>query len=205
MNSASDYCGQRAKEYESVRVQQDWWHAEQTAVKSALESLSEVVSVLDVPVGTGRFFRFYKNLNLKVAGYDVSKDMLNEAREAAAEIGLEADLTEGDARHLPYQGGSFDLVICFRFLQKIISLEDARLVINELTRVTRRYALLEIDFYYDKPPLRGFPVSEKASMRNRLSEKEVRAMLLEAGLGVTRIYGPFTSSRHYGFLCEKIS
>lgn len=206
--SGDNYYGQRAKEYEAVRVRQDWWHAEQSAVQSALESLSGVVSVLDVPVGTGRFFRFYKNLNLKVAGYDASKDMLNEARQAAAEIGLEADLTEGDARHLPYQRGSFDLVVCFRFLQSIIPLRDARLVIDELTRVTRRYALLELDFNYDNsPPLRRFTVSEKATMRDRLSEEEVRAMLLEAGLRVTRIYGPFkeSSRSQYGFLCEKIS
>ena len=200
------YYGSRAREYEAVRLGQDWWHAEQQAVETALQGLPEVGSVLDVPAGTGRFFKLYKEAGITVSGLDVSEDMIGEARKTAVKLGLGVDLTKGDARYLPYLDDSFDLVVCFRFLQSIIPFRDAKTVIAEISRVTRRYALLELDRSQDGEQ-RKFKPSEKATMRNRLSEVQLAEMLEEAGFRVVQVFGPFRTSAksQYGYLCEKFS
>lgn len=199
------YYGERASSYDAVRSRQDWWHSEKRGVEAALRDLPDVSSVLDVPSGTGRFFDLYQAHGLVVNGLDASSDMLAQARLVADKLELKVSLTEGDARRLPFEDGAFDLVVCFRFLQSIVVLSDARTVIREIARVTRSFALLELDFDDDQSVRKVTP-SEKATMRNRLDRNQVETLLIECGLKVSRTYGPFREleKSQYGFLCEKI-
>jgi ubiquinone/menaquinone biosynthesis C-methylase UbiE len=52
--------------------------------------------VLEVAVGTGRNFPFYRE-GVRLTGIDLSPAMLEIARKRADELGLDADLREGNA------------------------------------------------------------------------------------------------------------
>lgn len=67
--------------------------------------------VLEVAVGTGLNLRHYP-AGATVTGLELSPRMLALARVRAAELGLDVDLREGDAEHLPFGDASFDTVVC---------------------------------------------------------------------------------------------
>ena len=69
---ADHYYGQTAKDYEKTR-QGGTWERENAFL---LAGLKGVKSVLDCPVGTGRFLSFYQERKIKCVGVDISKDML---------------------------------------------------------------------------------------------------------------------------------
>jgi ubiquinone/menaquinone biosynthesis C-methylase UbiE len=87
--------------------------------------------VLEVGVGTGRNFPFYPQ-GLRLTGIDLSPAMLEIARKRADELGLHADLGEGDAQELTFADGSFDTVVC---TLSLCSIPDDRRAIAEMSRV----------------------------------------------------------------------
>ena len=66
--------------------------------------------VLDVACGTGVNFPYLPD-GVELVGVDLSPEMAARARERAAELGLDADVREGDAADLPFDDDSFDAVI----------------------------------------------------------------------------------------------
>ncbi|GLZ77889.1 ubiquinone/menaquinone biosynthesis methyltransferase [Actinorhabdospora filicis] len=67
--------------------------------------------VLEVAVGTGLNLPGYAP-GVRLSGVDLSPGMLARARARARELGIDADLREGDAMALPYGDGEFDTVVC---------------------------------------------------------------------------------------------
>ncbi|NUR50981.1 MAG: methyltransferase domain-containing protein [Hamadaea sp.] len=67
--------------------------------------------VLEVAIGTGRNLPHYRP-GVTVTGIELSPAMLAYARRRAADLGLAADLREGDAERLPFDDASFDTVVC---------------------------------------------------------------------------------------------
>jgi ubiquinone/menaquinone biosynthesis C-methylase UbiE len=67
--------------------------------------------VLEVAIGTGRNLPHYPP-GTTITGIELSPAMLTIAKERAADLGLGADLFEGDAEHLPFNDASFDTVVC---------------------------------------------------------------------------------------------
>jgi len=67
--------------------------------------------VLEVAIGTGRNLPHYQT-DVSITGVELSPAMLAIARKRAADLGLTADLREGDAEHLPFGDASFDTVVC---------------------------------------------------------------------------------------------
>ncbi|MCL3883898.1 hypothetical protein [Marivita sp. GX14005] len=53
------YYGGTAAKYDQVRQKQAWWHIEQEALGSLLDTLPKGLSVVDIPFGTGRFVPHY--------------------------------------------------------------------------------------------------------------------------------------------------
>lgn len=202
--AGNSYHGSRAIVYDSVRLEQDWWHEEHRGLEKILQSLAPFQNVLDVPSGTGRFFSIYSSLDSKVSGLDSSSEMTEKARLKASELGIEAHLEVGDARRMPFEDSSFDIVVSFRFLQSIVSLSDAVDVIREIARVSRQYAVLELDVRVGNQE-RRFEPSKKAAMRNKLSLEEITSLLSGSNLRVLRVEGPFkkASQSQYAFVCEK--
>lgn len=102
------YVGSKARSYEAKRRKQATWQPEHNFVA---EQIQGAASVLDCPVGTGRFLPIYRDAGIDVLGVDVSEDMLAEARRheyGRLEVGSVFDL--GD--ELPVR----DVAVCVRFL-----------------------------------------------------------------------------------------
>ncbi|HEY9343888.1 MAG TPA: class I SAM-dependent methyltransferase [Inquilinus sp.] len=69
------------------------------------------VQVLDVACGSGNLAIPAAKAGAIVTGVDIAPNLLAEARERAAREALSITFYEGDAENLPYEDGSFDLVV----------------------------------------------------------------------------------------------
>ncbi|WP_449349827.1 class I SAM-dependent methyltransferase [Streptomyces shaanxiensis] len=92
--------------------------------------------VLDMGCGTGRFTVPMAELGADVTGLDLSRAMLDMARDKLSAQGLEADLREGDMAALPFPDESFDVVTSMLALMHI-PLQDRPAVFAEVRRVLR--------------------------------------------------------------------
>jgi ubiquinone/menaquinone biosynthesis C-methylase UbiE len=123
--------------YEAKRSRQIRWSLENQMVSAMLHTLKG--TVLDVPVGTGRFLDLYAKLKMKCTGIDISEEMIALAREKD----LPGELIIGDATSLKYPSQSFNHVVCVRFLDLID--EDAMLqVVTEICRVAKQTVIFTI-------------------------------------------------------------
>jgi ubiquinone/menaquinone biosynthesis C-methylase UbiE len=66
--------------------------------------------VLEVAAGTGKNLSYYSR-DSQVIALDLSKEMLNVARERAAKLSLHASFLVADAEALPFSEQSFDTVV----------------------------------------------------------------------------------------------
>lgn len=89
--------------------------------------------VLEVAVGTGLNLPLYP-AGTRLTAIEWSPGMLRLAQQRRAELGVEAELREGDARSLPFSDGAFDTVVCTFSLCAIPDHEQA---IAEMHRVLR--------------------------------------------------------------------
>lgn len=113
------YRGSTASSYENRRRDREKWHREQDAVEAFLERIVTDVDeplILDVPVGTGRFFDLYELFDVRAVGVDVSEDMLEEARTKIDEDSTGISLKQGDIMDLSSLDISPDAVVCIRFM-----------------------------------------------------------------------------------------
>ena len=132
------YCGEVAytsdiaMSYEVDRQTEDIWNIEQAFVRGVAFTMPQYATILDIPVGTGRFLDYYQNQKLNVYGVDISEAMLAEARGKvfSDNVTLEA----GDARFLKFGDKNFDFVICWRLLH-LLPQEVLEEVVRELARV----------------------------------------------------------------------
>jgi ubiquinone/menaquinone biosynthesis C-methylase UbiE len=90
-------------------------------------------AVLELAVGTGRNLALYP-AGVALTGIELSDEMLRRARTRAAQLGLEADLRQGDAQHLPFAAASFDTVVC---TFSLCTIPDDRRALVEARRVVR--------------------------------------------------------------------
>jgi ubiquinone/menaquinone biosynthesis C-methylase UbiE len=90
-------------------------------------------SVLEVAIGTGRNLPFYP-AGTRITGIDLTPAMLAIARQRATELGIDADLREGDAEALPFPDSSFDTVVC---ALSLCSIPDPGKAIAEMARVLK--------------------------------------------------------------------
>ncbi|GAB3694545.1 class I SAM-dependent methyltransferase [Saccharopolyspora tripterygii] len=89
--------------------------------------------VLEVAVGTGLNLPLYPE-GTRLTAIEWSPGMLELAQQRRTELGVEADLREGDARSLPFPDAAFDTVVCTFSLCAIPDHEQA---IAEMHRVLR--------------------------------------------------------------------
>jgi ubiquinone/menaquinone biosynthesis C-methylase UbiE len=96
--------------------------------------------VLDVGTGPGfvaiEVARLLRGTGYQVVGMDLSRAMLAIAAENAAREGLDGMITwrEGDAKAMPFDDGTFDLVVCNDSLHHW---EDPLPVFDEIARVLK--------------------------------------------------------------------
>jgi len=88
--------------------------------------------LLDVGCGDGLYLVEAARRGAVASGVDSSEAMLAAARRRAADADVAVDLRIGDAETLPFDGGSFDVVLAITVL---CFLRDPQQAINEMSRV----------------------------------------------------------------------
>ena len=124
------------------RMKQVKMVAEVRLIHRAMMLVPNTHRILDVPCGEGRTTLDLAQRGYAVTGADVSEEMANVARQAAAASGLTCPVHREDLQKLTFPAGSFDTVICFRLFHKLPTPELRQLIIDELCRVSRHYVLL---------------------------------------------------------------
>lgn len=136
------YTGAAAQQYDAKRTGTLKWQTEQAIVERMLSGLPAGSSLVDIPVGTGRFLGLYRQLGIVATGMDVSADMLARAREKGTGVPLRLC----DIRHISAADGEYDCALCVRFLNWVDG-DGLRAAIRELARVSRRHVVLGVRFY----------------------------------------------------------
>lgn len=114
------------------------WRREQAAVRSALKGYPSRQTVLDCPIGFGRWAPLLVERGHKVIGVDISPAMLGAASERLSNTvaGGSSALSLGAAEHLPLSNLSVDIVFSFA-LTKHLPPEALRATLIEFARVSR--------------------------------------------------------------------
>jgi ubiquinone/menaquinone biosynthesis C-methylase UbiE len=131
-----------AASYERDRQVEAHWWKEDAFVRDYF-SANAAPRLLDLPVGTGRFFPHYKRTE-SVVGVDVSADMLNEAQQKLSLLppGVTGRVERGDVFGLRFEDGAFTHAIVWRLFHLI---PEALLpgAIAELCRVTASEVIVQ--------------------------------------------------------------
>lgn len=117
------------------------WHID--AFHNHLTSLAastQAKTVLDAGCGEGHLSEALKRRLPKsqIKGIDYSHDAIQYAQNNFGEV---ATFEQGDIHALPFDDGSFDLVVCSQVLEHLT--EPAR-ALEELKRVARSYVLVSV-------------------------------------------------------------
>jgi ubiquinone/menaquinone biosynthesis C-methylase UbiE len=165
---------------------------------------SVALAVLDVGCGTCAIGLLFAEMGHRVTGVDLSEDMIARARRKVEESKLVIDLRTGDAEHLPFEDGSFDVIVTRHLLW---TLPNPEIALKEWFRVlTPRGMLVVIDgVWHDNSlgtrvrmrissgmarifePESTHPASYSEGVRTRLplgggvSEETMQAFLQQAG------------------------
>lgn len=159
---SEQYHGAVAEDYDRRREQTPRWLREQAAVEKLLDGIERQYTVLDIPVGTGRFVELYEQIGFSAIGLDVSEDMLSHARSKAEQSRSSIKLQLGDIRNIPFPDATFGISVCIRFLNWV-DIRAANEVMNELARVSKRYVVVSITHFV---PVRSLLTGPSAGFRS---------------------------------------
>jgi ubiquinone/menaquinone biosynthesis C-methylase UbiE len=140
--------------------------------------------VLEVAIGTGRNLPHYRS-GTTLTGIELSPAMLAIAKQRAAELGLDADLREGNAELLPFDDESFDTVVC---ALSLCTISDPATAIDEMRRVLVPGGLLLLVDHIGSswPPIRAAQWLLEQVTRRAAGEYLTRRQLplVEAGFRI---------------------
>ena len=103
--------------------------------------LADNAAVLDVGCGKGFMLHDFTQLmpGLTIAGIDISQYAYDHAMED-----VQPFIQVGDAKELPYEDDSFDLVISINTVHNL-PLEECKQALREIQRVSRKHAFVTMD------------------------------------------------------------
>lgn len=103
-------------------------------------------TVLDVGCGKGFMLYDFTQLipGISVKGLDISSYAIENSYEA-----VKACLQVGDARTLPYEGKSFDLVISINTIHNL-EIEELKKALREIERVSKGHSFITVDAYRNR-------------------------------------------------------
>jgi ubiquinone/menaquinone biosynthesis C-methylase UbiE len=76
------------------------------------DGLPSAAGVLEVAPGPGYLAIEMARLGFQVSGLDISRSFVEIARDNARQAAVNVDFRLGDAASLPFEGESFDLIVC---------------------------------------------------------------------------------------------
>lgn len=100
-------------------------------------------SVLDVGCAKGfMLYDFYLNNNeIEIAGIDISEYAIANSKEEIHKF-----LQVADARSLPFEDNSFDLVISINTIHNLFK-DDLIIALGEIKRVSKKHSFITVDAY----------------------------------------------------------
>lgn len=121
------------------------WYARQRGTPSQIAAwrdqaaeltagLSKGARVLEVAPGPGYLAIEIARRGFEVTGLDISRTMVEIGRENAAKAGVQVDFRHGDVSAMPFEDGSFDLIVCQAAFKNFRHPVTA---LNEMRRVLR--------------------------------------------------------------------
>jgi SAM-dependent methyltransferase len=129
------------------RTRPEW---DATIVAAVVEMLPQNARVLDVGCGYGRIALPLARAGYEVEGLDLSENLVEAARRAAAAEGLQIAFTVCSMSDLPYRPASFDVAIClWSAFHELLDGDEQTRTISEMWRVLRPggFALIEGPLY----------------------------------------------------------
>jgi ubiquinone/menaquinone biosynthesis C-methylase UbiE len=137
--------GEIATGYDAKREQDPKWQIEQRVIEEMLSDLPPGTTVLDLPVGTGRFIPFYGKQGLFLLGVDRSQDMLAEAAKKIEAAKVSGELHVGDILDTKLRDKVVDVTVNCRITRWIMGDHGPQGIIRmleEMQRVTRQRIIL---------------------------------------------------------------
>lgn len=144
----SSYQGETAAVYDRKRSKRKKWKREMAVLQTLSAQFMPGASILDIPLGTGRFLEFYKGGRHTVYGIDISWDMLLLAKAkcsyssaSSSNNGSDFHMMMGEAEHIPMKDKSVDYVVCIRLLNWVTK-PIFKEIIKEFLRVARKEIII---------------------------------------------------------------
>ncbi|MDO8588447.1 MAG: methyltransferase domain-containing protein [Armatimonadota bacterium] len=150
-------------------------------------------SLLDVGCAEGRYVFSSLTGSNRGVGVDVSDAKLERARLLASQLGVteSTSFIHADAHDLPFENGSFDVVLCSQVLEHLNNPNQA---MQELSRVASSHVIVSTPVWSCLSPLGfGSPYRSrdyklcKDGHIHWFSSQKLRKMAQESGLDVCRI------------------
>jgi SAM-dependent methyltransferase len=164
---------------------------ERNLVRRLLDrSVGYEATVLDVPSGAGRFSGEILRRSRRTVAGDSSGAMLRLARRAARHEDGWLGGVQLSAKVLPFRDGSFDCVVCIRFLHHFPTPEERREILASLRRVTRDAVLVSFFASGSVQALRR-RMRRRSSGRHAVSRRSFRREARDVGLRVEAIRHSF--------------
>lgn len=132
--------GERLYGYGGYSYHPRFWQATVRRLRDYYR-LSEGASLLDVGCAKGFMLHDFKELmpNLKITGIDISPYAIKHAIES-----VKPSLQVGNAKELPFEDNSFDLVISINTIHNL-PLEECKQSLKEIQRVSRKHSFITVD------------------------------------------------------------
>ncbi len=132
--------GERLYGYGGYSYHPRFWQATVRRFRDYYQ-LADDASVLDVGCAKGFMLHDFKELmpNLSIAGIEISEYAIEHAIET-----VKSFLRVGNAKELPYEDNSFDLVISINTIHNL-PLEECKQALREIQRVSRKHAFITVD------------------------------------------------------------
>ena len=193
-----------------IKKRKDWSNYTST-LNEILRKDKQISSAVDIGCGMGNFILeliYYKQFK-KIIGIDFLKETFDIARENKQFFG-NVDFIQGNMLFLHFKNRSFDLTVCLNVLHHVHK-DDLTLTIDELTRITNKYLMIEIrnknnflEFFYQKIFLPKF-YKDLPQFTNSIDE--VNNSMKQRGFEFKIIKGriPFTwACRHIVLVYKRI-
>ncbi|MFI5527645.1 class I SAM-dependent methyltransferase [Kitasatospora sp. NPDC051853] len=137
-------------------------------------------TVLDCACGIGTQALGLALRGHRVTGTDLSPVAAERAAREAARRGLTVPTRAADMRELPFDDGSFDVVVCAdNALPHLLTAADVRTALSEMRRVLRAGGLLLVSTRPYDEIRRSHPVSTAPQLHGSGSERTVTFQLWE--------------------------
>ena len=151
------------------------------ALKAALDFVSPLERVLDLPCGTGRYASLLHERGYAYVGADVSMEMMEVLVQRREKDGGALALVRCLGEALPFKSDSFDSVVCVRLLNHHIPSGIRRMMLREMRRVSKSWLIVQSHRLKPLGPLSSLKVRIRKLFRGNISKYQIVEEILSEG------------------------